>query len=101
MYDSNDVAAILTAARRDSTLSQQQLASLVTAPISVIVDLELGNLHNVTAEQFLSVMRLVGLDIKITHIQGPRPTYDDLVADNFEKQRAELFASWLNATPGP
>ncbi|MBB4050389.1 putative XRE-type DNA-binding protein [Devosia subaequoris] len=101
MYDSNDVAAILTAARRDNALSQRQLALLVSAPLSVIMDLELGNLHNITTEQFLSALHQVGLNIKILPVPGPRPTYDDLVANRFEKQRAELFASWLNAEPGP
>ena len=101
MYDSDDVAAILTAARRDRALSQRQLASLLSASVSVIIDLEHGNLHNITAEQILSVLHLVGLDIKITHIPGPRPTYDDLAASRFEKQRAELFASWLNTELGP
>jgi len=101
MYDSDDVRAILTAARRDSALSQRQLALLVSAPVSVVIDLELGNLNNITVEQFLSVLRRVNLNIRILPILGPRPTYDDLRANNFEKQRVELFASWLDAKLGP
>ena len=101
MYDSNDVAAILTAARSDSALSQRQLALLVSAPLSVIRDLELGNLHNITTKQFFIVLKQVGLNIKILPVPGPRPTYDDLLANRFEKQRAELFASGLNAKPAP
>ena len=100
MHDSNDVAAIFIAARLDSALSQRQLAFLVSAPVSVSIDLELGYMDNITAEHFLSVMHKVGLNIKFVPIPRPRPTYDDLVASRFEKQRAQLFASWLNAEPG-
>lgn len=95
MFDFEHIGLILAAARQDLFISRKRLAALADVPAPAIAALERGEPGLMTAEQFSRVLYSVGLSIKVTPIQGPRPTFDDLKRSSAVTKREQLFASWL------
>jgi transcriptional regulator with XRE-family HTH domain len=82
----DDFAEAVAKQRKLLGLTQQDLARRAAVSRLLIARLETGRLPEIGVKKLVRILNAVGLDLRVTSLNQQRPTLEDLLAEEDEKQ---------------